>query len=163
VRRQIAMLLVVAVEARNAGAETQRWKARSTKMPGGNGGMQREARARVSDGNRDATGKAERRMWFVGIARKMGVCNGRTSGGGGRWCSWRCAERVASTWAGQGRGQATGLREWTWALTTRLWRELTVEQPSTRPGRASRSFYYLTGQGEQGAGPTKRLLPWRTL
>jgi hypothetical protein len=77
VRRQIAMLLVVAVEARNAGAETQRWKARSTKMPGGNGGMQREARARVSDGNRDATGKAERRMWFVGIARKMGVCNGR--------------------------------------------------------------------------------------
>jgi hypothetical protein len=41
------MLLVVAWSARNAGAETQRWKARSTKMPGGSGGMQRVARARV--------------------------------------------------------------------------------------------------------------------
>jgi hypothetical protein len=40
------MLLVVAGEARNAGAETQRWKARSTKMPGGKGGMQRERRER---------------------------------------------------------------------------------------------------------------------
>lgn len=56
------MLLVVAWSARNAGAETQRWKARSTKMPGGSGGMQRRARARVSGGggNRetDARGKA---------------------------------------------------------------------------------------------------------
>ena len=57
------MLLVVAWSARNAGAETQRWKARSTKMPGGSGGMQRRARARVRDGdggNRetDARGKA---------------------------------------------------------------------------------------------------------
>jgi hypothetical protein len=48
VRRQIAMLLVVTWEARNAGAETQRWKARSTKMrvrdaAGG-------SRAKVSDG-----------------------------------------------------------------------------------------------------------------
>lgn len=54
------MLLVVAWSARNAGAETQRWKARSTKMPGGSGGMQRRARARVGDGgNRgtDARGK----------------------------------------------------------------------------------------------------------
>lgn len=70
VRRQIAMLLVVvAWAARNAGAETQRWKARSTKMVDGSVGMQqqqqqqRRSRARVSGGgggNRetDARGKA---------------------------------------------------------------------------------------------------------
>ena len=54
------MLLVVAWSARNAGAETQRWKARSTKMPGGSGGMQRVWRARVSGGGdreTDARGK----------------------------------------------------------------------------------------------------------
>lgn len=59
----MAMLLVVAWSARNAGAETQRWKARSTKLPDGSGGMQRRARARVRDGDggsreTDARGKA---------------------------------------------------------------------------------------------------------
>ena len=85
-RRQIAMLLVVAWSARNAGAETQRWKARSTKMPGGSGGMQRRARARVSGGggNRetDARGKAG---MGVGIDSKE---NGSSVGSSRRRMQW---------------------------------------------------------------------------
>lgn len=80
-------------------------------MPGGKGGMQRALGARVSDGNRDARGKAERRAVVVGIAR-MGVCSGEASGGGGRRCSWRCEQAGLR---GLRLGQATGLRGWTWA------------------------------------------------
>ena len=84
-RRQIAMLLVVAWSARNAGAETQRWKARSTKMPGGSGGMQRRSRARVDGGgNRetDARGKAGT---GVGIDSKE---NGSGGGSSRRRMKW---------------------------------------------------------------------------
>lgn len=79
------MLLVVAWSARNAGAGTQRWKARSTKMPGGSGGMQRRSRARVDGvGNRetDARGKAGR---GVGIDSKE---NGSGGGSSRRRMQW---------------------------------------------------------------------------
>ena len=76
-QRQIAMLLVVAWAARNAGTETQlRWEARSTKMPGGSGGTQRRSRARVRGGgkrNTDARGKAGK---GVGIDSKENGSSG---------------------------------------------------------------------------------------
>lgn len=138
------MLLVVAGEARNAGAETQRWKARSTKA-GGNSGMQRAAVESEGgeDGERDGRGKAEMGCLVVGIAGG----SVQWSGGGGSVVGG--VSRQA--WEGCNKSRR---RHSEVDLTTRLRRANdrgraansgpSIDTP-TWPGPRSRSFYYSTG------------------
>jgi hypothetical protein len=109
--------------------------------------------------------QAEVRAWIVGIARIMvredamgglavvvvgGVVGGVLRGLRARALLGQTADR-----AGDGTPRVDLGLDYYSAVERA--RELRVEQRSRRPGRASAQFLLPTGQGEQGAGPTKRL------